>query len=416
MHIDLNSCFASIEQQANPLLRGKPVAVAAYPTPGGCILAASYEAKKLGVKTGLRVREGRELCPELIVLPPDPPKYRFVSQKLMQLFRQYSPDCVPKSVDEAVLDFRGLASRVQSARFDREAGRAKFKVQSCSSKLKVYPLEEIGAQIKWRIKEEIGDWLKVNVGIGPNRFLAKTAASWHKPDGLDEINASNLRTALAEFSLTDLCGINVRYQARLNAFDIFTPLDFLDSSLLTLRQAFGGICGYYWYLRLRGWEIDDVSFPRRSFGQSYALPRQTADPRELSRLLCKLCEKMGRRLREASFQAFGIHVACLYDHHDFWHHGEKGRTALYSTRQLFVAAQRVLNCVKHQPVRILAVSCFALEKVGREQLDLWSTTDRERQLAQALDDVNDRWGEFTIAQAQMLGMEKTILDRIAFGK
>lgn len=391
MHIDLNSCFASIEQQANPLLRGKPVAVAAYPTSGGCILAASYEAKKLGVKVGLRVWEGRKLCPELIVLPPDPPKYRFVSRKLMGLFGQYTPACVPKSVDEAVLDFSGTPA------FSRG-------------------LWEVGREIKKRIKEEVGDWLRVNVGIAPNCFLAKTAASWHKPDGLDEINAGNLRTALAEFSLTDLCGINVRYQARLNAFGIFTPLDFLDAPLLTLRQAFGGICGYYWYLRLRGWEIDEVSFPRRSFGQSYALPRPTADPRELSRLLCKLCEKMGRRLREASFQAFGIHVACLYGHHDFWHHGEKERMALYSTRQLFVAAQRVLNSVKHQPVRILAVSCFALERVGREQLDLWSTADRERRLAQALDNVNDRWGEFTIAPAQMLGMERTILDRIAFGK
>lgn len=391
MHIDLNSCFASIEQQANPLLRGKPVAVAAYPTGGGCILAASYEAKKLGVKTGLRVREGKELCPELIVLPPDPPKYRFVSRQLQNLFQTYSPSCVPKSVDEVVIEFAGTKALSRG-------------------------LWEVGREIKKRIKEEVGDWLRVNIGIAPNRFLAKTAASWHKPDGLDEINASNLRTALAEFSLTDLCGINVRYQARLNAFGIFTPLDFLAAPLLTLRQAFGGICGYYWYLRLRGWEIDEVNFPRRSFGQSYALPRPTADPRELSRLLCKLCEKMGRRLREASFQAFGIHVACLYGHHDFWHHGEKGRTALYSTRQLFVAAQRVLNLVKHQPVRILAVSCFALEKVGKEQLDLWSTADRERQLAQVLDKVNDRWGEFTIAPAQMLGMERTILDRIAFGK
>ncbi|MDP2874469.1 MAG: DNA polymerase IV, partial [bacterium] len=306
MHIDLNSCFASIEQQANPLLRGKPVAVAAYPTDGGCILAASYEAKKLGVKTGLRVREGKALCPELIVLPPDPPKYRFVSRKLMDLFCQYSPDCVPKSVDEAVLNFFGTKSFTRG-------------------------LWEVGREIKTRIKEEVGDWLRVNVGIAPNCFLAKTAASWHKPDGLDEINHQNLHQALGEFSLVDLCGINVRYQARLNAVGIFTPLDFLDAPLLTLRQAFGGIGGYYWYLRLRGWEIDDVSFPRRSFGQSYALPRPTADPRELSRLLCKLCEKMGRRLREASFQAFGIHVTCLYGHHDFWHHGEKGRTALYST-------------------------------------------------------------------------------------
>ncbi len=89
MHIDLNSCFATIEQQANPLLRGKPVAVAAYTSPNGCILAASVEAKRLGVKTGMQVRDGLNLCPKLIILPPDPEKYRFINHKL-QVLQQYS--------------------------------------------------------------------------------------------------------------------------------------------------------------------------------------------------------------------------------------------------------------------------------------------------------------------------------------
>ena len=87
MHIDLNSCFATIEQQANPLLRNRPLAVAAYTTPNGCILAPSVEAKALGIKCGMRVKEGRQMCPNLIVLPPDPWKYRFVNRKLLGLFR-----------------------------------------------------------------------------------------------------------------------------------------------------------------------------------------------------------------------------------------------------------------------------------------------------------------------------------------
>ncbi len=391
MHIDLNSCFASIEQQANPKLRGCPVAVAAYPTGGGCILAASYEAKGKGVKTGMRARDGKRVCPNLVVLVPDPPKYLYVSTQFMTLFRRYSPNCVPLSVDEAVLD---LAHTPSSSR----------------------PLAEIGREIKVRVQKEIGDWLKVNVGIGPNRFLAKTAASWHKPDGLDEINHDNLRLALGDFRLTDLCGINTRLQARLNAVGIFTPLEFLDASLLTLRSAFRGITAYYWFRRLRGWEIDATAFPRKSFGQSYALPHPTRDTRELSRLLCKLCEKMGRRLREGNFKALGIHVSCLYDQGEYWHQGGKERRPLYSTHQLFVAALRLLNSVPHRPVRLLAVSCFNLEKVGLEQLDLWSSVDKENQLSRALDQINDRWGEFTITPALIGGMEGTIIDRVAFGR
>ena len=114
MHIDLNSCFASVEQQANPLLRGKPVVVAAYTTPSGCILASSVEAKRLGIKTGMRVKEGKLLCKGLVVLPSDPWKYRNVHLKLRDLLNSYSSEVVPKSIDEFVLNLEGypaLAAR-----------------------------------------------------------------------------------------------------------------------------------------------------------------------------------------------------------------------------------------------------------------------------------------------------------------
>ena len=167
MHIDLNSCFATVEQQANPLLRGKPVAVAAYTSPAGCILAPSYEAKRLGIKVGMRVRDAKLLCKDLIVMMPDPPKYRDVHLKLRNLFREYSPHVVPKSIDEAVLDFKGTTSFARG-------------------------LTNIGHEIKQRIRKEIGEWLSVNVGISTNRFLAKLAASLHKPDGLDVITSENI--------------------------------------------------------------------------------------------------------------------------------------------------------------------------------------------------------------------------------
>src|SRR6266566_2631120 len=105
MHVDLNSCFATIEQQANPLLRGKPVVVAAYSTPNACIVAPSVEAKRLGIKTGMRIREAWILSRDIIVRTPDPEKYRDVHLKFCKIFNDYSPDVTPKSIDEAVLDF-----------------------------------------------------------------------------------------------------------------------------------------------------------------------------------------------------------------------------------------------------------------------------------------------------------------------
>src|SRR3989344_3534104 len=167
MHIDLNSCFATVEQQANPHLRGKPVAVAAYTTPSGCILAPSIEAKHYGIKTGMRVKDGKLLYPGLIVLPPDPWKYRSVHLKLRKLISDYTADFNPKSIDEFVLNLEGYPCLVASS------------------------MQQVAREIKIRIKKEIGDWLTVSIGISPNRFLAKLASGIHKPDGLDEINKDN---------------------------------------------------------------------------------------------------------------------------------------------------------------------------------------------------------------------------------
>lgn len=107
MHIDLNCCFAIIEQQANRLLRGRPVAVSAYGTPRGMVLASSYEAKALGVKLGVNNAEARKLAPGIVILTPDPPKYREAHRRFKELLLEFTPDVTPKSIDEFVLDFSG---------------------------------------------------------------------------------------------------------------------------------------------------------------------------------------------------------------------------------------------------------------------------------------------------------------------
>ncbi len=395
MHIDLNSCFATVEQQAHITYRGKPLVVAAYATPNGCVLSPSIEAKKLGIKVGMTVRDARLICPKVIVLEPDPQKYRAVYEKLLYLFKQYSPNVVPKSIDEAVLDF----SQTQ-ALFKRE-------------------LTDIGLEIKKRIRNEIGDWLSCNVGIGPNRFLAKTAASLHKPDGLDMITSTNLRSVLETLKLIDLCGINTRFEARLNSCGIFTPLEFLAAPLdLLQHQVFKSIVGYYWYLRLRGWEIDAVDWERKSFGQEYALGKKTSDPKELAQLLIKLCEKMGRRLREQQMCAYGIHLSLIYSDQTHWHQSTTFHTRMYSTPELFQKALLIMNKQPEKKiVAHLAVSCFKLSPLDQTQLDLFASEQTRRtDLAKAVDAVNDKYGEFTLTPALMMGMKDLIVDRIAFGK
>lgn len=391
MHIDLNSCFAMIEQQANPHLRGRPIAVAAYTTGNGTILAPSYEAKQFGVRTGMRLREAKLLCPDLQAFMPDPPKYRFVHLKLRAIFDEFCGKVSPKSIDEAVLDFSG------------------------SHLAKTHSLTALGQQIKTRIREELGDWLTCNVGISTNRFLAKLAASLHKPDGLDIITAENLLATLDSVKLRQLCGINYRLEARLNQAGIYSPLDLYAASEEHLRKrAFHSVVGHHWYLRLRGFEVDAIDFGRKSFGQSYALHHYTNNDHELGQLLLKLCEKMGRRLRRHGYLAYGVHVSCQLSDRTFWQRSQTGHRQLYATLDLYRQALHILQQRPHQTkVAHLAVSCFHLAPSSTEQLALFTT--HHQALLDSLDQINDTYGEFTVVPASMVAMNNIILDRLPFG-
>jgi DNA polymerase IV len=308
-----------------------------------------------------------------------------------KIFTDYSPVVSPKSIDEAVIDFSDTY-----ALYNRS-------------------LPDIGREIKRRFREEIGEWMQCSIGIGTNRFLAKLAASLQKPDGLTTIDHTNVLSVYERVSLLDLNGINTKNQARLNTAGIFTPLEFFQAPVDTLKkQVFQSIAGYYWYLRLRGHEIDQIDFARKSFGNTYALGKQTNDPRELAKLLMKLCEKTGRRLRRAEYSASGVHVACVYTDFSSWHTGRKVEIPVYTTREIYLKALWLLNMSGYpKPVRNLAVSVYDLIPHHSEQLEMFSS--KSHAVAEAMDKINDKYGEFVITPALMMGMDDTIVDRIAFG-
>ncbi|NVN90547.1 MAG: DNA polymerase IV, partial [Desulfuromonadales bacterium] len=209
MHIDQNAFFASVEQQANPELRGKPIAVV-----GGhgrtVITTSSYEARARGVKTGMAVWEAKRACPELLIVVGDNRKYQHTSSKIVEIFRDYTPEVEVFSIDEAWLDVTSSLSLFESP-------------------------ERIAHLIKARIRHAFG--ITCSIGIAPNKLLAKLASDMQKPDGLVVIKAEGVARVLERMPIKELCGIGKKMQRHLNMMSIYTcgELGRCDEARLTRK-------------------------------------------------------------------------------------------------------------------------------------------------------------------------------------
>lgn len=389
LHLDLNSAFAAMEQQANPLLRGVPTVITARPGPHGCILAASYEAKLWGIKTGMQVAEGRERCPFLVTRPADPAKYRYIHREIKDILSLYTDRLVPKSIDEFTLDLAHTPSSTRAVL--------------------------VGQEIQRKIRDRVGEWLTVSVGLAPSRFLAKLASDLKgtEPVVIDHLNLAKVYATLP--NLPALPGINWRLERRLKEQGVHTPLDFARADLMTLRAAFRSVLSRDWYLRLRGWEVDSVEFSRRTFGQSYVLPRSLSRSGWLP-ILGKLVDKAARRMRAGGYSACGCHLLLRYQiGHGGYHRGHTQDRKLFLTPDLLKLASSLIP-PRTPPVKHLAVTFFNLSPLAPYQCSLFTNTPAAHSLARAVDRLNERFGPYTLHAASMLGTEEHVHDAIAFGK
>ncbi len=412
MHIDLNSCFATVEQQARPMLRGRPVAIVNRRTEHTMIVTASYEAKAQGVTLGMKLKDAKKICPGLVGIESDPAKYRYVYHKMMEIMSDYSAHVRMKSIDEGVIDFQQATRMMQ----DRS-------------------LIDIGFEIKERLKREIGCAMRCNVGISTNRFLAKTAASLHKPDGLDVIDCKNLRDVYATLELTDLTGIASRNEERLNAVGITTPLAFLDADAQLLKtMVFKSINGYQWHQRLRGWEVDDVDYDMKSAGRQFVLDAYNMPYEKILQRLHHLCEATGKKIRSQGKVARGVLVWAtthrepkspqIADSHSSWETRQGGRywharhmaTAPFFSDQAIYAQAKQLFAAAPPLIRTIGVTVYELSDDIDPQLSLFGDElARERRITEAVDEINNRYGRHVIHSADTLGTGHAVKEKIPFG-
>lgn len=282
--VDFNAYFASVEQQLNPALRGHAVAVVPVMAETSCCIAASYEAKGKGIKTGTRVAQARLLCPDIVFIVAEHAKYVEFHHLAVAAVDRIVPIRQVLSIDEMECE---LPARWRSP--DQAI--------------------KIAHAVKREIQTTVGDHLRTSIGIAPNTLLAKLACDMHKPDGLTIIGPADIPGKFEHLPLSALTGVGSRMLNRLNHCGIHTMRELYAAPRDLLRTAWRGIVGDEMHDKLHGLWTAPHNPSVRSLGHSHILPPAMRNPHDALAVLHRLMQKAAMRLRKQGLYATALSVS-----------------------------------------------------------------------------------------------------------
>jgi DNA polymerase IV len=380
LHIDFDSYFASCEQQFDTKLRRKPIGVTAQ-NGRTCIIAASREAKKMGVKSPSRTFDALRIVPSMIFVPAHFEKYWDITQKFLDICKDYSPYVELFSLDEVFMDITSTQNLFGG----------KYQLIN---------------KIKDRIKNEIGEYITVSVGISYNKLLAKLGSGINKPNGMIEITPENIRGVYGKVALTDFCGIGRRIEKRLNNLRIFTPLQLHNTSPKLLIKEFKNVEGHFFYNLGQGQDDSPVIpyyFPSetKSVGRSYCLPQNTYDQRLVMQNIYELCEEISIKLRKLGKKGRMVH---LYLGGERSAHGRKTITEHFdSATEIFKLCKELMTEWNwNSMVRQISISVGNLTDSQNLTLSLFEQDNKKEKVTKILDKINEKFGDHTIRNGFLL--------------
>ena len=284
LYIDFNSYFASVEQELNPALRGKPVAVVPVDTDATCAIAASYEAKALGIKTGTPIYEAKRMCPGLICVLGQHEKYVDYHHRILREVENHIPVTAVCSIDEVACWLMDNETSVERS-------------------------TEIAKSIKRGLAKNVGEYVRCSIGIAPNRYLAKVATDLQKPDGLTVIEAKDLPDRLYSLKLRDLPGIGWNMEKRIHMAGIGDMRTLMTLAPDRMRSIWGSVWGEkMWYL-LRGKDLPDEETTRSTIGHSHVMAPELREPAKARFVARRLTLKVASRLRRLGYYASHFSIA-----------------------------------------------------------------------------------------------------------
>jgi DNA polymerase-4 len=389
LYLDLNSYFASVEQADHPELRGKPVGVCPVMADSSFIIAASYAAKAFGVKTGTRIGDAKDMCPEIILVDARHGRYVEVHDEIIDIL-------------EGVLPIEAVCS-VDEMRF-RLIGRETHKDEAI----------RIAKEMKARLREKYSDAMTCSVGIAPNGFLAKLGTEIQKPDGLVVLEKDDIDPMLRGRSLTFFTGINKKLAIRLKAAGIFNSDDLLDASQSELRRGFGSIIGDKWWHLLRGAELADDKQSGKSLGHSHVLPPDLRTEQGSRDVLLRLVHKAAARLRrQGKVTGFvNIHVGGI---EEGWKDGKR----IEPTSDTVLISDHVLEMWESRSFvkpRSVGVTFSNLSKPDEVTPSLFEPAPVRTEMNTAVDSMNRKFGKDSVFIASLEKVRNTAKEKIAFQK
>jgi DNA polymerase IV len=337
IHIDMDAFYASVEQRDKPELRGKPLAVGGSPESRGVVAAASYEARKFGVRSALPMARAVRLCPELLIVPPDFARYRDASQKVMQILHSATELVEPLSLDEAYLDV--------------------------TENLWGEPLAmNVAQRIKDTIRRELQ--LTASAGVAPNKFLAKIASGWQKPDGLTVIAPERVEAFLQKLPVEALWGVGPVTAKKLRAIGIERLVDIRTADREVLAKTVGSLAD--WLVELSHGRDSRPVEPNRetksvSCETTYA--QDLTDLREINQQIQLLAEEVAGDLKRKGLRARTVTIKVRYDNFTTVTRSHTTEYFTDSRPDLVNRAQMLLERTEAgaRPVRLLGVGAHALK-------------------------------------------------------
>ena len=401
LYLDLNSYFASVEQQLQPKLRNRPIAIVPTITDATCAIAASYEAKSYGIKTGTMIYEAKLLCPELICIQANHENYVTYHHKIIEEIDKYIPIEIIASIDEVACRLMGTQHQENEAR-------------------------KLAIMIKKGIQKNIGKYIRCSIGIAPNRFLAKTASNLEKPDGLQVLYNTDVPERIKHFKLSDLTGIGKAMENRLIKSGILSIKELYEISPKHMRKIWGNVQGEkFWYM-LRGVEIAETKTTRKTIGHSHVLEPKWR-PKELAeKVMHRLLLKAASRLRRMEYYSSQMILSFKTEE------GIKlsGRRNFYRTsnnNKLLKEAIKIWKYLNKQKkirrVKKISVTLYNLQKKTDIHPELFDKIDennlskikRFERLSITMDTINARFGRDSITQGSLPNNIKNFSGtRIAF--